>query len=217
VASVDEAEIGVCNRCGRGEGNGVTAELMDAVGCRMVEEGEACGRAGEPDPFAIAFAEGFYFGFAVLFREVEGIDVGFGRIEGHGKSADSAKGPGFEDFLRLERADDGGEQGVGNDEAETREANGVDRRKDDLAGLVAAEKCRQVGVFYDGEGIAGIEGVLADTAAKLDDVTASLAVCQADRRQLHQIAKHGEEMPVIDSIAARLWGRFLFHLWLSVG
>jgi hypothetical protein len=69
-------------------------------------------------------------------------------------------------------------------------------------------------VIDDGEGIACVEGVLADGAAKLDDVTACLTVCEANGRQFQEIAKHGEEVPGIDSIAARLWGRFFFHLRL---
>ena len=33
--------------------------------------------------------------------------------------------------------------------------------------------------------------------------------------QFHEIAEHGKEMPGVDSIAARLRGRFFFHLRLS--
>jgi hypothetical protein len=48
-------------------------------------------------------------------------------------------------------------------------------------------------------------------------VAACLAVCEAKGCQFQEIAEHGKEVPGIDSIAARLWGRLFFHLWLSVG
>jgi len=54
--------------------------------------------------------------------------------------------------------------------------------------------------------------VLTDAAAQLDDVTAGGFVGKTDGREFHEVAKHGEEVPVIDSVAARLWGRFFFHL-----
>jgi hypothetical protein len=47
-------------------------------------------------------------------------------------------------------------------------------------------------------------------------VAACLAVCEANGCQFEEIAKHGEEVPGVDSIAARLWGRFFFHLQLAI-
>jgi hypothetical protein len=70
-------------------------------------------------------------------------------------------------------------------------------------------------VIDDRERIAGIEGLLANAAAELHDVAASLAVCEANGGQFKEIAEHGEEMAGIDSVAARLWGRLFFHFWLS--
>jgi hypothetical protein len=67
-------------------------------------------------------------------------------------------------------------------------------------------------VIDDRERIAGVEGMLADRAAKLDDVAARLTVCEANGRQFQEIAEHGKEVPGIDSIASRLWGRLFFHL-----
>ena len=215
VAAVDEAEVGVGEQVRRGEGEGVAAELVDAAGGGMAEEGEAGGGAGEADPLLVAFAEGFDLGVGVLFGEIEGVDLGLGGVERHGEGADAAKGSGLKDFFWAERADDGCEKGVGNDKAKAGEADGVDRREDDLAGLVAAEEGGEGGVIDDGERIAGVEGVLADAAAKLDDVAAGLAVCEANGCQFQEIAEHGEEMPGVDSVAARLWRRFFFHLWLS--
>ncbi len=192
---------------GRGKGEGVAAELVDAGGGGMVEEGEAGGGAGEADPLLVAFAEGFDLGVGVLFGEIEGVDLGLGGVERHGEGADAAKGSGLEDLLGAERTDDGCEKGVGNDKAEAGEADGVDGREDDLAGFVAAEEGGEVGVFDDGERIAGVEGMLADAAAKLNNVAAGLAVCEANGCQFKQVAEHGEEMPGVDSVAARLWGR----------
>jgi hypothetical protein len=58
--------------------------------------------------------------------------------------------------------------------------------------------------------------MLPDGSAKLDHVTARLTVCQAKGCQFHEIAEHGEQVPGIDSIAARLWGRLLFHLVIGL-
>jgi len=69
-------------------------------------------------------------------------------------------------------------------------------------------------VIDDWESIAGVEGMLADAAAKLDDVAAGLTVCEAKGCQFQEVAEHGKEVPGVDSIAARLWGRFFFHLGL---
>ena len=207
VAAVDEAEVGVGEGAGRGEGERVAAELMDARCGRVVEESEAGGGAGEADPLLVAFAEGFDFGVGVLLGEIEGVDFGLGGVERHGEGADAAKGSGFEDFFGAEGADDGGEKGVGDDEAQAGEADGVDGGEEDLAGFVAAEEGGEGWVIDDGERIAGVESVLADTAAELDDVAAGLAVCEANGCQFEEIAEHGEEVPGVDSIAARLWGR----------
>ena len=68
----------------------------------------------------------------------------------------------------------------------------------------------------DRESIAGVKGMLADRAAELDDVATGPTVCEANGGQFQEIAEHGKEVPGIDSIAARLWGRLFFHLWLSV-
>jgi hypothetical protein len=43
-------------------------------------------------------------------------------------------------------------------------------------------------------------------------VTAGGFVCEAHGGQLRQIAKHGENVPGVDCVATRLWGRFFFHL-----
>ena len=67
-------------------------------------------------------------------------------------------------------------------------------------------------MIKDGERIAGVEGVLADAATELDDVAAGLRVGEANRRQFHEVAKHGEEVAGVDSVAARLWRRLFFHL-----
>jgi hypothetical protein len=45
----------------------------------------------------------------------------------------------------------------------------------------------------------------------LDDVTPGLPVHEANGRQFQEVADHGEEMPGVNSVAARLWGRFFFH------
>ena len=207
VAAVDEAQVGIGERVGWGEGEGVASELVDAGGGGVVEEGEAGGGAGEADPLLVAFAEGFDLSVGVLFGEIEGVDLGLGGVERHREGADAAKGSGLEDLLGAERTDDGCEQGVGNDKAQAGEADSVDRREDDLAGFVAAEEGGEVGVFDDGERIAGVEGMLADAAAKLNNVAAGPAVCYANGCQFKQVAEHGEEVPGVDSIAARLWGR----------
>jgi hypothetical protein len=47
-------------------------------------------------------------------------------------------------------------------------------------------------------------------------VAACLTVCEANGSQFQEIAEHGKEVPGIDSIAARLWGRLFFHLRLFV-
>jgi hypothetical protein len=216
VAAVDEAKIGVGEQVRWGEGEGVAAELVDVGGGGMVKEGKAGRGAGEAHPLSVAFAEGFDLGCGVMFGEVKCVDLGVGGVEGHGKGPDATEGSGLKDFLWPERANDGCEKSVGNDEAEAGEADGVDRRQDDLARFVAAKKCGECGVIDDGKRVACVEGVLAEGAAKLDDVTARLAVCEANGRQFQEIAKHGKEVPGIDSIAARLWGRFFFHLQLSV-
>ena len=171
VAAVDEAEVGVGEKIGRGEGKGVAAELMDAVRGGVAEEGEAGGGAGEADPLLVAFAEGVDLGVGVLFGEIEGVDLGLGGVQGHGEGADAAEGSGLEDFPGAECADDGCEKGVGDDEAEAGEADGVDGREDDLARFVTAEKCGESRVIDDRKRVAGVEGVLANAAAKLDDVT----------------------------------------------
>jgi hypothetical protein len=57
---------------------------------------------------------------------------------------------------------------------------------------VAAEERGESGVVYDRERVAGVEGMLPDGSAKLDDVTARLTVCQAKGCQFHEIAEHGE-------------------------
>ena len=62
------------------------------------------------------------------------------------------------------------------------------------------------------EHVAGIEGLLSDVAAKLNDLGARLFVCETNCCQLDEIAKHWEEMPGVDSVAACLWGRLFFHL-----
>jgi hypothetical protein len=214
VAAVDEAQVGIRELVRWGEGEGVAAELMDAGGGGVVKEGKAGRGAGEANPFFVTFAESFHLCLGVLFGEVECVDLGVGSVECHGERADTAKGSGFKDFFWAERAGDGCEKGVGNDEAQAGEADGIDRREDDLAGFVAAKKCGECGMIDDGERIAGVEGVLADGAAKLDDVTACLTACQSNGCQFQEIAKHGKEVPGIDSIAARLWGRFFFHLRL---
>ena len=67
----------------------------------------------------------------------------------------------------------------------------------------------------DRKRIAGVEGMLADGAAELNDVAAGLTVGEANGCQFQEIAEHGKEVPGIDSIAARLWGRLFFHLQLS--
>src|SRR5271156_873663 len=67
-------------------------------------------------------------------------------------------------------------------------------------------------MFDDREGIAGVEGVLADAAAKLDDVPARLLVCEANGCQFNEIAEHGEDVAGGDSVAARLWRGVFFHL-----
>jgi hypothetical protein len=72
-------------------------------------------------------------------------------------------------------------------------------------------------VIDDREGIAGVEGMLADRAAELDYVAACLTVCETNGSQFQEIAEHGKEVPGIDSIAARLGGRLFFHLGLSMG
>jgi hypothetical protein len=54
--------------------------------------------------------------------------------------------------------------------------------------------------------------MLADAAAELDDVAAGLTACEAKGGQFQEIAEHGKEVPGIDSIASRLWGRLFFHL-----
>jgi hypothetical protein len=66
-------------------------------------------------------------------------------------------------------------------------------------------------VIDDGEGIAGVEGMLADGAAELDDVAAGLTVCEAKGCQFQEIAEHGKEVPGVDSVATRLWVRLFFH------
>ena len=185
---------------------------MDAVCRGVVKEGEAGGGAGEADPLLVAFAEGLDLGVGVLFGEIEGVDVGFGSVEGHGEGADAAKGSGLEDFFGVECADYGCEKGVGNDEAEAGEADGVDGGQEDLAGFGAAEEVGEGRVVDDWEGVAGVEGVLADAAAQLDDVAAGFTVGEANGRQFKEVAEHGEEVPGVDSVAARLWRRFFFHL-----
>ena len=62
-----------------------------------------------------------------------------------------------------------------------------------------------------GKWIACVEGMLADAAAKLDDVLPGLSIGETDCGQFNQIAEHGEEMPGVDSVGARLWGRLFFH------
>lgn len=52
--------------------------------------------------------------------------------------------------------------------------------EEDLAGVGAAEEGGESGVIDDGEGIASVEGVLADAAAELDDVTAGFFVGEAN-------------------------------------
>ncbi len=212
MAAIDEAEVSVGEHIGRGEGEGVAAELVDAGGGGMAEEGKAGGGTGEANPLLVPFAEGFDLGFGVLFGEVECVDVGIRSIERHGERADAAKGSGFEDFLWAECGDDGCEEGVGDDEAEAGEADGVDGREDDLAGLGAAEEGGERGVVDDRKRISGVEGLLADAAAKLDDVTPGFFIGEANSCQFEEIAQHGEEVPGVDSVAACLWGRRFFHL-----
>ena len=207
VAAVDEAEIGIGEEIGRGEGEGVAAELVDAGGSGMAEEGKAGGGAGEADPLLVAFAEGLDLGVGVLFGEIEGVDLGIGGINRNSEGAEGEKGSGLEGLRGEEGTDGGCEKGVGNDKAQAGEANSVDRREDDLAGFIAAEEGGEVGVFDDGERIAGVERMLADAAAKLNNVAAGPAVCDANGCQFKQVAEHGEEVPGVDSIAARLWGR----------
>src|ERR1700754_4940103 len=185
---------------------------MDSVCGRVMEEGEAGGGAGETDPFDVASAERLDFGVGVLFGEIEGVDVGFGGVEGHGESPYAAEGSCLEDFFWVQRADDGGEKGVRDNEAKAGEADGVYRWEDDLAGLIAAKEGRKSRVIDDRECIAGVEGVLPDAAPELDDVATSFRVCQANRCQLHKIAEHGNDVAGVDSVAARFWRRFFFHL-----
>ena len=64
----------------------------------------------------------------------------------------------------------------------------------------------------DGKCIAGVEGLLADVAAKLNDLGARLLVRETNGCQLGEIAKHGEDMPGVNFVAACLWGRLFFHL-----
>jgi hypothetical protein len=45
-------------------------------------------------------------------------------------------------------------------------------------------------------------------------VAACLTVYEANGCQFEEIAEHGEEVPGIDSVAARLRGRLFFHLRL---
>ena len=214
VAAVDEAEVDVVEFGGGREGEGVAAELVDVGGGGMALEGKAGGGAGETDPLAIAFAEGFGLGGGGFGREVEGVDVGLRGVEGHGEGADAAEGSCFEDLFGREGADDGGEECVGEDKAKAGEADGVDGGKDDFAGGVAAEEGGEVGVFEDGEGVAGVEGVLAGVAAKLDDVTAAFAAGEVHGGEADDVAEHGEEVAGVDLVGSRLGGRLWFH---SVG
>jgi hypothetical protein len=48
-------------------------------------------------------------------------------------------------------------------------------------------------------------------------VATCLTVCETNGSQFQEIAEHGKEVPGVDFIAARLWGRFFFHLGLSMG
>src|ERR1700692_4248655 len=102
----------------------------------MVKEGKASRGTGESNPLLVAFAEGFHLSIGVMFGEIQGVDLGFGGVEGHGEGADPAKGSGLVYFFGAERAHDGCEKGVGNDEAKAGEADGVDGGEDDLAGFV---------------------------------------------------------------------------------
>ena len=195
VAGVDEAEIGVVEFRRRLEGEGVAVELVDARGGGVIVEGKADRGAREPDPLLVAFAEGFDLAWGVLRRQIEGVDVGLRGIERHGESADSAEGSGLKDLSGAAGAGDGREQGVGHDEAQAGEADGVDGREDDLRGIVAAEKGRQGGVIEDGKRVAGVKGVLANAAAKLDGIAARFPAGGAHGYQFHEVADHGEEVP----------------------
>jgi len=67
-------------------------------------------------------------------------------------------------------------------------------------------------VIDDWERIASVEGLLTDVAAELNDLGARLLVCETNGCQLDEVAKHGEDMPGVDFVAACLWGRLFFHL-----
>ncbi len=200
---------------GWGKGEGVAAELMDAFCGWMADEGEAGGGAGEAYPLLVTVAEGFDLRFGVLFGEIEGVDVGLGGVESHGEGADAAEGAGLEDFFGIERADDGCEKRVGNDKAEAGEADGVDGREHDLAGFVAAEEGGESRVIDDWKSVAGIEGMLADAASELDDVTPGLPVREANGRQFQEVADHGEDVTGVNSVAARLWGEVFLSFRLN--
>jgi len=174
VAAVDEAEVGVAEEVWRREGEGVSAELVDAGCGGVILEGEASGGAGEPDPLLIAAAKGFDLGFGILLGKIEGVDLGVWSVERQSEGADAAEGSGFEDLLRSERAGDGCEESIGKDEAEAGQADGVDGREDDLSGFVAAERCGEGGVVDRRKRVSGVEGMLADVAAKLNNVAAGL-------------------------------------------
>jgi hypothetical protein len=46
----------------------------------------------------------------------------------------------------------------------------------------------------------------------LNDLGARLLVRETNGRQLDEVAKHGEDMPGVNSVTACLWGRLFFHL-----
>src|SRR5258705_2952912 len=159
----------------------------------MVTEGKAGRGTGEANPLFITFAEGFHLGLCVIFGKIEGVDLGLGRVERHGEGADAAKGSGLKNFFWAERADDGCEKGIGNDETKAGEADGVDGREDDVAWFIAAKEPGECWMIDDRERIAGVKGMLADAAAELNDVPACLTVGEANGCQFQEIAKHGHE------------------------